>query len=293
MRRLSSWLFFVSLFAALGAKAQTQGVAYGDWQLHLPSRNPLQLADAGSRLYVVDASSFYFYDKASSSTQLLSRRDGLSDVGVQAIAYDSASAQLVVAYRNGNIDLVGRNGAVRNLTDLLRKTSQTAKTVNQVQIYNGLAYLNTSLGVVVLDLARREVRDTYAAIGPGGSTVNAYATVVLHDTIFAATSQGSAAQPHQPRRQPAGLPELDPGNARPQHPHRGVFAGGGLPGPPLRGQHVSGRGCAGRGGRGPPLALGAGQLRRRRPAAWCPPAPACCCCSKTPTCGCSPAAPGQ
>ncbi len=164
--------------------------AYGDWQLHLPARHPQGLASAGNRLYVADESSFYFYDKTLHTTQFLSRRDGLSDVGVAALAYDSASAQLVVAYRSGNLDIVGDGGQVRNVSDLLRKASQGVKTVYRVQVYNGLAYVSTNLGVVVLDLARREVRDTYSAIGPGGQVITAYATAVLHDTIYAATSVG-------------------------------------------------------------------------------------------------------
>ncbi|MDJ0365693.1 hypothetical protein QMK33_11065 [Hymenobacter sp. H14-R3] len=188
MPRFSAWFLLLGMLAA--TRAWGQGAAYGDWQLHLPARHPLTLAEAGNRLYVADESSFYFYDKDLHTTQMLSRRDGLSDVGVAALAYDSASAQLVVVYRNGNIDLLGRNNAVRNVTDLLRKESQAAKTVSQVQVYNGVAYIGTTLGVVVLDLAKREVRDTYSAIGPGGKVVAAYATVVLHDTIYAATSAG-------------------------------------------------------------------------------------------------------
>lgn len=188
MLRFSAWVFLLGMLAATGAWAQ--GAAYGDWQLHLPARHPLGLAEAGNRLYVRDESSFYFYDKDLKTTQMLSRRDGLSDAGVAALAYDSASAQLVIVYRSGNIDLLGNDGTVRNVTDLLRKESQSAKTISQVQVYGGLAYLSTSLGVVVLDLARREVRDTYRAIGPGGQAVTAYAAVVLHDTIYASTSAG-------------------------------------------------------------------------------------------------------
>ncbi|NML66650.1 T9SS type A sorting domain-containing protein [Hymenobacter sp. RP-2-7] len=188
MRQLSAWVvFWLLLGHAFGSQAQ--GAAYGDWQLHLPARHPRLLAEAGDRLYVADESSFYYYDKALDATRMLSRRDGLSDVGVQALAYDSASAQLVVVYASGNIDLLGAGGTVRNVTDLLRKQA-TAKSINQVQIFNGLAYISTSLGIVVLDLAKREVRDTYGAIGPSGTAVTAYATAVLHDTIFAATSAG-------------------------------------------------------------------------------------------------------
>ena len=188
MLRFSAWVFLLGLLAATGAWAQ--GAAYGDWQLHLPARRPLGLAEAGNRLYVQDESSFYFYDKDLKTTQLLSSRDGLHDVGVAALAYDSASAQLIIVYRNGNIDLLGNDGAVRNVTDLLRKESQVDKKILQVQVYEGLAYIGTGLGVVVLDLAKREVRDTYRAIGPGGQAIKSYATVVVHDTIYASTSAG-------------------------------------------------------------------------------------------------------
>ncbi len=187
MPRFFAWFLLVGML--LTARAWGQA-AYGDWQLHLPARHPLGLASAGNRLYVADESSFYFYDKTLHTTQFLSRRDGLSDVGVAALAYDSASTQLVVAYRNGNLDLVEAGGRVRNVSDLLRKASQSVKTVYRVQTYGGLAYVSTNLGVVVLDLARREVRDTYSAIGPGGQVITAYATAVLHDTIYAATSAG-------------------------------------------------------------------------------------------------------
>ena len=187
MPRFFAWFLLLALLTAGRARGQA---AYGDWQLHLPARHPLGLASAGNRLYVADESSFYFYDKSLHTTQLLSRRDGLSDVGVAALDYDSASAQLVVAYRNGNLDIVGAGGQVRNVTDLLRKTSQGVKTVYRVQTYGGLAYVSTNLGVVVLDLARREVRDTYSAIGPLGQVITAYATAVLHDTLYAATSAG-------------------------------------------------------------------------------------------------------
>ncbi|RZK50918.1 MAG: hypothetical protein EOO59_15805, partial [Hymenobacter sp.] len=186
--RYFSPLLLVLWVLALAARAQ--GVAYGDWQLHLPAVRPLMLADAGDRLYVADESSFYYYDKTLNTTQSLSHRDGLSDVGVRAVAYDSASSQVIVAYQNGNIDLLRPDGTVKNITDVLRKAVQTAKTITQIQVYNGLAYLASNLGLIVLDLSKLEVRDTYSAIGPSGQAVTVYGTAVVHDTIFASTTQG-------------------------------------------------------------------------------------------------------
>ena len=185
------YFFPLLLVFSLGALvARAQGVAYGDWQLHLPANHPRTLADAGDRLYVADESSFYYYDKNLSTTQRLSRRDGLSDVGVSTVAYDSASQQVIIAYQNGNLDLLRPDGTVKNVTDVLRKSTQISKVITEIQVYNGLAYLASPLGLVVLDLTKLEVRDTYSAIGTGGQTVTVYGTAVVHDTIFASTSQG-------------------------------------------------------------------------------------------------------
>ncbi|WP_157886774.1 type IX secretion system anionic LPS delivery protein PorZ [Hymenobacter sp. PAMC 26628] len=188
-RLLVVLLLLAPLLGPLGARAQNTA-GYGDWQLHLPTNRPLHLADAGNRVYVGTENAFYFIDKTLNTTQTLSSRDGLSDVGVAALAYDSVGHQTVVVYRNNNVDLLGDDGQVRNLPDILRKSIQSDRTIYQAMVSGRRAYLAAAFGVVVLNLDRVEVSDTYSAIGPVGAAVRVYATAVAHDTLFAATSAG-------------------------------------------------------------------------------------------------------
>lgn len=188
-RLLVALLLMGPLLGPGWARAQSTA-GYGDWQLHLPTNRPLHLADAGNRVYVSTENAFYFIDKTLNTTQILSRRDGLSDVGVAALAYDSVGSQTVVVYRNSNVDLLGDDGQVRNLPDILRKSIQSDRTIFQASVSGRRAYLATAFGIVVLNLDKREVSDTYSAIGPGGAAVKVYATAVAHDTLFAATSAG-------------------------------------------------------------------------------------------------------
>jgi hypothetical protein len=163
---------------------------YGDWQLHLPTNHPLNLADAGDRVYVVTENSFYFLDKNQNTTQTLSSRDGLSDVSVVAVAYDSVSRQTLVGYRNTNLDILRPNGSIRNLNDMLRKPIQGAKVINRISIAGTKAYVSTSFGVVVVDLAKLEISDTYSNIGPGGALVNVYDATASNGYLYLATSAG-------------------------------------------------------------------------------------------------------
>ena len=183
-------LGLVGLVAFVGVARAQSTAGYGDWQLHLPTNRPLRVADAGDRVYVATENAFYFLDKKLNTTQVLSRRDGLNDVSVAALAYDSVTRQTVVAYRNGNIDILQPTGRVRNLNDILRKSIQGAKNINQVSVAGNRAYVSTSFGLVVVDLVKFEVTDTYSNIGPGGTVVNVLDATQANGALFVATSVG-------------------------------------------------------------------------------------------------------
>lgn len=183
------------LLSALTAPTTTvraqSAVGYGDWQLHLPTNRARALAEVGDRVYVAAEDAFFYFDKNLNTTRLLSRRDGLHDVGVNTLAYDSVSRQVVVAYRNANLDILRlQDGAVLNLNDILRKELSGTKAINHIHISGRTAYLACSFGIVALDLTRLEIRDTYTNIGPGGTVVQVYATAVAGNQLFAATSNG-------------------------------------------------------------------------------------------------------
>ncbi|WP_303312291.1 T9SS type A sorting domain-containing protein [Hymenobacter sp. BT730] len=186
--------FFAGLLAGLLLVAGTawgQGaVGFGDWQLHLPTNRAGALADAGSRVYVATDDAFVLFDKELKTIRLLSRRDGLHDVGVRTVAYDSLTQSVLVVYRNANLDVLRPDGSIHNLSDILRKQLTGEKIIYSIYFHARRAYLSGSFGLVVVDMNRLEVRDTYTNIGPGGEAVRVFATTILHDSLYAATSQG-------------------------------------------------------------------------------------------------------
>ncbi|GAB3841868.1 type IX secretion system anionic LPS delivery protein PorZ [Hymenobacter jeollabukensis] len=181
----------LGLVAAASSALAQRTAGYGDWQLHLPTNRTHVLADAGPRVYAAAEDAFFVFDKETSSVQLLSRRDGLSDVSVRALAYDSLTQQVVVVYRSGQVDILNNKGRVTaSLSDIKRKSLAGGKTINRVDVARRLAYVSTNFGIVVLDLQRFEVKDTYSNFGPGGTAPQVYGTAVQGDTLYAATSAG-------------------------------------------------------------------------------------------------------
>ncbi|TGD83326.1 two-component regulator propeller domain-containing protein [Hymenobacter wooponensis] len=189
LRRVVFSLGFLLLTVPAALGQSTAG--FGDWQLHLPINRAKSLADVGSRVYVATEDAFFYFDKDLNTTRLLSRRDGLHDVGVSTLAYDSVSQQVVVAYRSTNLDILRlSDGAILNLNDIARKEIQGTKRINQISINNKIAYLACSFGIVAVDLVKLEIRDSYTNIGPGGTIVEVYSTAAANGVLVAATSAG-------------------------------------------------------------------------------------------------------
>lgn len=84
----------------------------------------------------------------------------MADMGMQCIGYDMATATAVLAYSNGNIDLF-KDNTFYKVPDLKIKTIAGEKTINAIYVDAGYAYLSTSIGVVVIDIKKQNVKETY------------------------------------------------------------------------------------------------------------------------------------
>jgi ribosomal protein S11 len=181
---------FISLFLfllTLTGTAQTTGI--GQWRDHLPYSNCISVKEVGSRIYCATPYSIFYYDKEDNSIQRINKINGLSDIGISTINYNAAYQTLVIAYTNANIDLI-KNNTILNISDIKRAAILGNKTINDIYFIGPYAYLSCGFGIVVLDVDKEEIHDTYY-IGDNGGQVNVFGlTKDDHDTLFAATEHG-------------------------------------------------------------------------------------------------------
>ncbi|WP_164891165.1 type IX secretion system anionic LPS delivery protein PorZ [Botryobacter ruber] len=176
------------LFGSFCAVGQSK-VGIGDWQVHVPYRLGKAVAEAGDKVYCATEQGLFYFDKEFNTTETLTKVDGLKEQRINAIRYDEATNTLVIGYANTNIDLL-RGNRIINISDIFRKSITGEKSVNHIYIHNKLAYISCSFGVVVLDLVKLEIKDTYSSLGPAGQVVNAQATTTFGDSIYIATDRG-------------------------------------------------------------------------------------------------------
>ncbi len=169
-------------------------IAVGQWREHLPYNNVIAVAEDGNdRIYCATPFSLFYYSRTDQNITKLNRINKLSDLGVSAIAYDQTTDILVIGYENGNLDLL-KNDLISNLADIKRKQIVGSKKINHILIHDGKAFLSTDFGIVVLNLKRKEIEDTYL-IGNNGSTLAVNQSIIHNDSIIAATISGIKAAP--------------------------------------------------------------------------------------------------
>jgi ligand-binding sensor domain-containing protein len=163
----------------------------GEWRDHLNSQQTSQVLK-GDKIYCA-ANTHVFYITEKKETGRYSKVSGLNEVGIQQIGWDASTAQLVIAYANSNLDIV-KDGTVKNISDIKRSRITGNKTIYSVYCKDGLAYLSTGLGVVVVNLQKYEIKDTWV-IGNNGVQVSVNAFTSDGNLFYAATEEGLKTAP--------------------------------------------------------------------------------------------------
>jgi len=183
-KRIFSTIFLLVLLS-LSIVAQ---VAMGKWRTHFAYNNVSQIAQSDNKIFAVSEGALFSVDKqdGESGIEFYSKLNGLNSSDISRIEFDPTSKQLLIVYSNGNIDLM-TSGGVINIPDLYNKIMSTSKDINQIQFYKGKAYLSCNFGILVLNLQKNEVADTYY-IGPNASEVKVLNTTIYNGYIYAATA---------------------------------------------------------------------------------------------------------
>jgi hypothetical protein len=169
-------------------QSMAQDVPIGGWKEHLSYKSGLSVAEGNGRVYVGTTSGIFFLNKGDNSLERLSKVTGLSDVEASVLNFNTNNNKLLIAYKNSNIDIVA-DGSVTNISDIKRKTIVGNKAINNIFFINNFAYLACGFGIVVIDMERLEVKDTYY-IGPNGNSINVTDITSDGTTFYVSTSGG-------------------------------------------------------------------------------------------------------
>jgi hypothetical protein len=183
MRRF--FIISVILFVRLTLVGQTPA---GVWSDHLNYNVARNIAVGSKDVYTSTGSSVLVFNKEFEETRKLSKVNGLTETGISTIAWSEEYNILVIAYSSTNIDLVKGN-KIFNIPDISRKYIPGKKAINRIRISGKYAYLACSFGIVVVDLVKNEIRDTWRP-GDGNEDAEVWDLSFGNGLVYAATGIG-------------------------------------------------------------------------------------------------------
>jgi len=180
-------IIFIAALLSGSLQIQAQATAIGEWKTHLPYDKVIDVAVAGNLIFAATPYNMFTYNVDDNRLERFDKIKGLSDVGINKIGYDPQLKSLLIAYSNANMDIVTEDGTIRNISDIKDKDILGNKTINNIVFKDDYAYLSCGFGIVVLDMVREEVKDTWY-IGPDGNALNVL-DLTYNDTSFVAATE--------------------------------------------------------------------------------------------------------
>lgn len=172
-------IVFISLIENTFSQAEMN-----QWRIHYSLLNSVGITKTKSKIFMGGINGIVVYDTEDNSIDEITLVNGLSDINISAIG--SNEEVLIVGYSNGNIDVITDN-EYYNVPWLKKAQLSGGKTINNFYFYSDYVYISTDMGILVFDLKKEEIKDTYYPVSNSETIKD---LCVFNDSLYVATSDG-------------------------------------------------------------------------------------------------------
>ncbi len=185
MRIVLAIALLLSLSLSLVLQGQTP---VGAWSDHLVYNTADCVTVSVDEVYASTGSSIIIYNKMFAELKKMSRINGLTETGISTIAWSEENKTLIIAYTSTNVDLL-KNNIIYNIPDISRKYIPGEKKINKIRTNGKYAYMACSFGIVIIDLNKKEIYDTWKP-GNSSESTEVWDIAFGKGKIYAATDIG-------------------------------------------------------------------------------------------------------
>ncbi len=187
MKRYFSYLILVCYFLPLvNHNLKAQNLPLGQWRTHFNYQSAKLVEQVNDKIYSASNSGLFFIDKSDNSINILSKNDGLSNIGVTAIAFNESVNVLLIGYQSGDIDIINDEG-VDNFEVIAQSQGSGSKRINNICFRDDIAYIASDVGMIVLDLQQVEIVESYLELGPNGEDAEVTECHIFQDQLYLIT----------------------------------------------------------------------------------------------------------
>jgi hypothetical protein len=159
-------------------------IGMSQWRLHVASGKAIDIVRAENTIFTAYTNGLHVLNRDNEQEELLTDENGLSDIEISCLYYDSIAACVLVGYSNGNIDKITAS-SIYNIPAIKLAQVPNSKRINRFVRNGDYVYVATDFCVTKLDLNKDEIKDTYYPTNGNEAILDLSFSA---DTIFALSS---------------------------------------------------------------------------------------------------------
>lgn len=187
MKHLSI-LLFLAIYSHTIQAQSIQGTPVGQWTAFYSYNEVTDIVEDGTTFYVGTLSGFYTYNRNSGEIEAFTKISGMANPGIKKMGYDATTGITVLGYSNSNIDLF-KDNTFFNIPSLFISQVSGNKDINDITCHNGFAYVATGKGLIVINLEKKEIKETVVFYN-NNTEQRILSAATIGNTIYVATSDG-------------------------------------------------------------------------------------------------------
>ena len=173
----------VSFCSPLWARHQS-----ASWTDHLNYNTAAGISGNADIIYSSTGASILVYETGTNEIRKLSPVNGLSETGISSTGWSETTSTLIIAYTSLNIDLV-RGSSIAYIPDIRNRFPFGQKKINRIRTRDNYAYLASGYGIIIADIVRKEIRDTWKPGQESGDN-EVFDLAFGNGMVYAATANG-------------------------------------------------------------------------------------------------------
>lgn len=186
--RLKNSILLFILFIPFLGRAQNN-IATDSWRTHYSFNTTISVTQSDKNIYAASKAGLFIINKMDLSISSITKLNGLSETGISVIHHNNTTNTLIIAYDNGQLDLIKKNKitSIPDIRLLDMFNSKVSYHVNEDGIYS---FLSTDFGLLKINTESLIIQESFLNLSSTGNNLKILASTIYNDSLFLATETG-------------------------------------------------------------------------------------------------------
>ncbi|HTY38853.1 MAG TPA: hypothetical protein VMH23_17165 [Bacteroidota bacterium] len=193
MNRYRALAWFVMAAVPALVRGQQAPLDLGRWHNFTDMKTVRAIASTTDSIWAATSGGLFLFNPSSGLYSKFTNSEGVSSNDLTAVTVDG-TGKVWIGASDGSLDVYTPSGGTWTIVTAIQESDHVQKAIRSLLARGDSLFIGTDFGITVLQLSKREFKDTYANLG-FGTFAGVNDIKVVNNRIWAATDLGVSSAP--------------------------------------------------------------------------------------------------